>query len=319
MCVFSKIKLEVLLTSIENKNNMKSSFLKLHLSVIIAGFTGVFGKLISLHQLPMVFWRVALAAVLLGAILMITHKLSKMKFVDILRFCGVGVLLALHWVFFFGSIKESNISVGVVCYSLVGVFSALLEPPISRKPFSTKDLLFSLITVGGIVLIFNFDTQFRFGIILGIISSGFASLFTITNKMVVERTGSTPSNALFHEMWGGAIVLSAIALFAHGQDPAMALMPSQTDFLWLLVLASVCTIWLQILQIQVLKKLSAFTVNLAYNLEPIYSIVIAVVLFNEAREMTPSFIIGLALILLSVALQTISVAWSSRKEATSPA
>lgn len=298
---------------------MKSSFLKLHLSVLIAGFTGVFGKLISLHQLPMVFWRVALAAILLAILLMISHKLRRLKFADMAKLCGVGVLLALHWVFFFGSIKTSNISVGVVCYSLVGVFSALLEPLISRTRFSSKDLLLSLLTVGGIVLIFNFDTQFRYGIILGIVSSLFASLFTITNKIVVDRTGATPSVALFHEMCGGSVVLGIVALFAHWQEPSMALVPGLSDFLWLVVLASVCTIWLQILQIQVLKKLSAFTVNLAYNLEPIYSIIIAILLFNEAREMTISFIAGLTLILLSVALQTLSVVWSSRKPATSPA
>ena len=223
---------------------------------------------------------------------------------------GIGILLGLHWVFFYGSIKASNISIGVVCFSLVSFFTAFLEPWINRHRISVKEVLFSLLTLLGIALIFHLDTRYRQGILLGITSSVLAALFTITNKKVAA--GHDASTMLLYEMSGGFVGLSCLLPFYLRYFPVETIFPDVSDLIYLILLASVCTIGLYLLQIQVLKVVSAFTVNLTYNLEPVYSIILAMLFFHEARELNGAFYIGLGLIVLSVLLQTFAVFGQSR-------
>ena len=281
---------------------MREAFIKLHISILLAGFTGLFGKLISLNEGLLVWYRMMFAALLLFIILAVSKKLVAISWQEQLKIAGTGFLLGLHWVFFYGSIKIANVSVGVVCFSLVGFFTALLEPLIIRRRFRMKELLFSLITVAGIILIFQFDMRYRTGIIIGIISSALAALFTITNKKVGVRHPSRMM--LLYEMAGGFIGLSILLPFYLYFFPVSTILPDRTDFLYLLLLALVCTIGLYLLQIQVLKTISAFTVNLSYNLEPVYSIILAMLFFGEAKELNTAFYIGLGLICISVLLQT---------------
>lgn len=292
---------------------MTEAFIKLHISVLLAGFTGIFGKLVGLHELPLTWYRIVFAVMILFAFLKIEKKLRKVTFRNFLQLAGVGLFLGLHWVFFYGSIKAANISIGVVCFSLVGFFTAFLEPLINRHALHVKEIIFSLLTLVGIALIFHFDTQYRFGIILGVISSVFAALFTITNKKVGKATGYPTSTLLLYEIIGGAIGLTAILPFYLSMNTEISITPSFADLMWLLLLSSACTIVLYLLQIQALKKVSAFTVNLTNNLEPIYSIVIAMLFFNEAKELSGSFFMGLGLIFLSVVLQTVSVLYAHPK------
>lgn len=281
---------------------MKDAFIKLHLSILLAGFTGLFGKLISLNEGLLVWYRMMFAAIMLYLILKVSNKLLAIPVKEQLKIAGAGFILGLHWVFFYGSIKMANVSVGVVCFSLVGFFTALLEPLIIRRRFKVKELLFSLVTVAGIVLIFQFDMRYRSGIIVGIISSALAALFTITNKKV---GASHPSRMmLLYEMAGGFLGLTCLLPFYLHFFPVDTILPDMTDFLYLLLLALVFTIGLYLMQIQVLKTVSAFTVNLSYNLEPIYSIILAMLFFGEAKELNTAFYIGLGLIIVSVLLQT---------------
>ncbi|MCD8269261.1 MAG: DMT family transporter [Parabacteroides sp.] len=281
---------------------MREAFIKLHISILLAGFTGLFGKLISLNEGLLVWYRMMFAALLLFIILAVSKKLVAISWQEQLKITGTGFLLGLHWVFFYGSIKITNVSVGVVCFSLVGFFTALLEPLIIKRRFRMKELLFSLITVAGIILIFQFDMRYRTGIIIGIISSALAALFTITNKKVGARHPSRMM--LLYEMAGGFIGLSILLPFYLYFFPVSTILPDRTDFLYLLLLALVCTIGLYLLQIQVLKMISAFTVNLSYNLEPVYSIILAMLFFGEAKELNTAFYLGLGLICISVLLQT---------------
>lgn len=287
---------------LNTQRGMKEAFIKLHLSILLAGFTGLFGKLISLNEGLLVWYRMMFAAIMLYLILKMSNKLLAIPLKEQLKIAGTGFILGLHWVFFYGSIKMANVSVGVVCFSLVGFFTALLEPMIIRRRFKVKELLFSLITVAGIVLIFQFDMRYRAGIIVGIISSALAALFTITNKKVGVCHPSRMM--LLYEMGGGFLGLTCLLpLYLHF-FPVETILPDMKDFLYLLLLALVCTIGLYLLQIQVLKTVSAFTVNLSYNLEPIYSIILAMLFFGEAKELNIAFYVGLALIILSVLLQT---------------
>lgn len=297
---------------------MKEYFIKLHISVILAGFTGVFGRLISLHEFPLTFFRVLLACAIIWMISIIRADRRMPAGRDLPALLFVGALLGLHWLFFYASIKASNVSVGVVCYSLVGFYSALLEPLILHRRFAVRELLLSLLTLIGLILIFGFDIQFRTGILLGALSSLLASLFTIYNKRVADATQYPAPMMLRWELSGAlGIMLLASPLFITFYEGEQFL-PDIIDFCWLLVLASFCTIGLQLLQIQVLKKVSAFTVNLTYNLEPVYSIILAIIFFHEAAEMTPSFVTGLSLIILSVALQTITTIHANKSPVMAP-
>jgi len=290
---------------------MRDAFVKLHISIFLAGFTGLFGKWVTLNEGLLVWYRMFLAGLLLFIILLIAGKLQKTRLTDVCRIGGVGLLLGLHWVAFFGSIKAANVSIGVVCFSTVGFFTALLEPVIIHRRFLAKELLFSMIAVLGIMLIFHFDVRYRTGIILGIVSSALCALFTISNKRV-GRNHST-SVMLLYEMIGGCLGLTCLSpLYLH-YFPLTTLLPGMTDFGYLLLLAFVCTIGLYMLQIQVLQKVSAFTVNLSYNLEPVYSIILAMIFFGEAKELNFSFYGGIALIILSVLLQTREVLNSKRQ------
>jgi drug/metabolite transporter (DMT)-like permease len=224
------------------------------------------------------------------------------SFAPFLRMMGVGALLAIHWVFFFGSIKASNVSIGVVCFSSASLFTALLEPAINRRRISGKDVWISLIPLAGILLIFHFDVRYRIGILLGIIGALLAALFVITNKQVAK--GRSSVTVLFYEMMGGFLCLSLLMPFYLRYFPVATILPGPADFLWLLVFAVGCTVLLQILQIEALRNISAFTLNLSYNLEPVYSIVIAMLFLGEAKELNFSFYIGLGLIFLSVLFQS---------------
>jgi drug/metabolite transporter (DMT)-like permease len=200
-------------------------------------------------------------------------------------------------------IKYSNISIGVVCFSLAGFFTALLDPIINRKRFSVPELLLSGLTLCGIALIFHFDVSYRIGIMLGVISSIIVSLFTISNERLA-KTFDTQTITLF-QISGGWLALSCLMPVYLAFFPAASLWPSGNDLFYLLLLSVFCTIILYSLATQAMRRIPAFTVNLSFNLEPIYSIVLAIIIFKENRQMTPAFYAGVALILLSVVLTTL--------------
>ena len=292
---------------------MKKDYFLLHLSVFIAGFTGVLGRLITLDSAILVWWRMAAAAVIMFLYLRFVQtrrgtadafdaSLQRYKFRDVLQMGGVGMLLCLHWVFFYASIKASNVSIGVVCFSLVGFFTALFEPIINKHRFSGREFLFSLLTILGIYLIFHFDSRYRLGIALGVVSSALYALFAIANQRVGKHYEA--KNMLLWEMVGGLIGLTCLIPLYNQFIPVGRLYPVGMDYAYLAFMVVICTIGLCLLQIIVLQKIPAFTVNLTYNLEPVYSIILSMFIFSEYKELNFSFCIGIALIILSVLLQT---------------
>ena len=289
---------------------MKKDYILLHLSVFIAGFTGVLGRLISLDSAVLVWYRMAFAGLLMLAFLLFTKQYKKSAFRDKLQMGGVGMLLCLHWVFFYASIKSSNVSIGVVCFSLVGFFTALFEPIINRHKLSAREFLFSLLTLLGIYLIFQFDAHYRLGICLGIVSSALYALFAITNQRVGKNYET--KNMLFWEMMGGLLGLSVLLPIYQIFIPVEKIIPSGMDMAYLSFMIVICTIGLCLLQIIVLQKIAAFTVNLTYNLEPVYSIILSMFIFREYKDLNVAFYCGIALIILSVALQTWSEVRRSR-------
>lgn len=276
------------------------AYLRLHTGILLAGATGVFGRLISLAELPLVWYRMMIAAGVLAGVLALGGRIHTPTLREAWRMGCCGTLLAIHWVLFYGSIKAANVSVGVVCFALNGFFTALLEPMASGKRFSLRDLLLGLITLGGIVLIFGLNMQFRTGIVIGTFSSLFYTLFAIASKRVQSATGVESSAMLLYELLTGWCVLSLAMPFYAMLYPSVSLMPEGSDWLFITLFASVFTIGPFLTQLQALRTLSAFTVNLSYNLEPLYSIALAMLLFNEAQELNLSFWMGVSMIVAAV-------------------
>ncbi|AWO00236.1 EamA family transporter [Chitinophaga alhagiae] len=292
---------------------MKKAFLQLHLSVFLAGFTGILGKLITLNEGLLVWYRLLITVVTMFFLYRFQGTLRRLPRQAVLRIGFTGFIVALHWVFFYASIKYANVSIGVVCFSLTSLFTALFDPLINRRRFDTVELLLSMLTLAGIMLIFHFDTQYRTGILLGILSSMFCALFTVLNKKLVVQY-DTP-NITFYELAVGFIGISLVMPFYLHVFPVASLMPSAMDLVYLLLLSWFCTVLMYTLSMNALQKISAFTVNLCFNLEPLYTIALAFLLFRENKDLHNGFYAGLGLILLSVVLQMLRVARQSRRGA----
>ncbi len=282
---------------------MRKTYLLLHLAVILAGFTGIFGKLITLNEGLLVFYRVLFSAILLFILLKLKRQKTALTKQQKLKIAGAGMLLTLHWILFYGSIKYANISIGVVCFCLTSFFTAIFEPIINKRKFNLSEMLLSLLTLIGIALIFSFDSTYQLGIAIGVLSSAFAALYTIYSQKFSVNQDSKQVN--YYQMLGGTIGLGALLPIYLYFFPVQTILPSLSDTFYLLLLAGFCTVALYVINITVLKTLSAFTVNLTFNLEPIYSIIMALLFFNEAKELGHSFYIGLALVLSSVVMQTL--------------
>lgn len=291
---------------------MKKSFLQLHIAVLLAGFTGVLGRLITMNEGMLVWYRMLITAATLWVLMTLTRKLQRIPIRDALKISGIGFLAALHWLFFFASIKYSNVSVGLVCLSVVGFFSAILEPLINRVKINITELVFGLASVFGIYLIFHFDTQYKLGITLGIISSFFASLFPILLKLSLNRVNM--QTVLTWEMTGGFIALSVIMPLYLYFFPVESFLPSMSDFLWLLVLAWLCSVVAFQFSMNALKKLSAFTVSLSYNLEPLYGIIMAFIIFKENKTLNEGFYLGLTVVCLTLILHMFLLRRNRRKQ-----
>ncbi len=281
---------------------MRKAFIQLHLSVVLAGFTGLFGKLVTLNETTLVWYRILFTAL----VLVVFTGFPRVGWRKLCQIAGCGTLLGLHWLLFYASIKASNVSIGVVCFASMCFFTSIFEPLILHKRFSWVEMLLSLITVAGLACIFSFDSRYRVGITIGILSAAVCSLYAITCKRVSQ--GVKARTMLLYQMLGGLVGVSLIIpfyLWLFSSSQPVCVVPEGANLWWLLCLALFCTAGLYLLQIIVLRTLSAFTVNLTYNLEPCYAILIAFAAFGEARELNASFYVGISMVVLSVVLQTL--------------
>lgn len=290
----------------DNTQQKNRALLKLHLSVLVAGGTGLFGRLVSLQEIPLVWYRLMLTVLLFIPILYFQKKLQLLPHKTGLKLMGVGAILGVHWVFFYGSIQASNVSIGVICMALLGMFTAIIDPIVNHHRFYGKEILLSMLSLLGLLLIFQLDTRYRLGIMLGAVAQLLAALFSVYSKKVISAEEQIPTRSVvLYEMLGGFICLSCILPVAIHFKPELPVMPQPIDWLYLMVLALVCTIGQYLLQFAALKHVSTFTMNLTYNLEPIYSIILAMIIFHESRELNASFYIGLTLIIISVLIQNL--------------
>ena len=284
---------------------MKKALIQLHIAVFLAGFTAILGVLIKLNEGILVWFRLLITVVTLAAILLYRKQLVRIPFKDALKIFGVGVIVAIHWVTFYASVKYANASVALVCFSATGFFTALFEPLILKRRISLIETGLGLIAITGIYIIFDFHPQYKMGVIFGIISAVGSSLFPIYNKKLLLTY--SPKILTFYELGGGLIALSVLVPLYLMQFPAAYYLPTTTDWLWLLVLAWLCTVISFNLQLSALKKISAFTANLTYSLEPVYGIILAFVFLNENKDLHREFYLGVLLILLAVVLQMLRI------------
>jgi drug/metabolite transporter (DMT)-like permease len=281
---------------------MRKAFLQLHMAVLLAGFTGILGKLITLNEVLLVWYRLLITVATLLLLFYIRSNIQRISKIDLFRILGVGVIAALHWVSFYGSIKNANVSVALVCFSSIGFFTAIVEPLMMKHRIQLSEVLLGLLTIVGILLIFHFDPQFKTGIIIGIVSAFLGCLFPILNRKLLRRI--EPETVTFFELLGGLLFLSIVVPLYLAWFPADHVIPTWSDFGWLLVLSWICTVIAFDLSMKALRKISAFTVNLTYNLEPLYGIFLAFVIYREDKMLGRGFYWGLSLIVISVLIQT---------------
>jgi drug/metabolite transporter (DMT)-like permease len=280
---------------------MRSAFIKLHTAILLAGFTAILGKLISLQEAALVWWRLVLAVAALFCLFALLKKRVALPLSQVWKLLGVGGLVGIHWLCFFGSVKYGNVSIALVCFSASGFFSALLEPVVTRRKTSLVELLLGLVCMSGIYIIFHFDARYKTGIALGVAAAALSALFSILNKQLVSARIDEMRMTLW-EMTGALVILSIVmpVMVWYRGD---AFLPVGADWIWLLLLSLVCTVWAYFLQLQALHHISAVTLNLSYNLEPVYGILLAFLFFNENKYLSPAFFAGLVLIAAAVAVQ----------------
>ena len=290
---------------------MKKAFFYLHISVFLAGFTGPLGRLIDLNEGLLVWWRLFITSVTMWIIFSVLGKLQRIAFKDIMKLTGIGFLAAIHWLTFYGSIKYANVSVALVCFSAVGFFTALIEPILLRVKIKWIEVFLGLMVIAGIYLIFHFNPKYKIGIILGITCAVLMAFVMIYIREFVQRIN--PQTILTYQLSGGLITLSALMPFYMNQFPTDYIFPTLKDWIWLLVLAWLCSVLAFQLSVYALKRLTAFTVNLSFNLEPVYGIFLAIVLFNESQDFNWSFFAGLALIAASLGIHIVMLLAKERK------
>jgi drug/metabolite transporter (DMT)-like permease len=280
----------------------RKALLQIHFCVLLWGFTAILGKLISLPALELVWWRMLIVVAVLLAWIPLWRELRTIGLRTLGIFAGIGVVVALHWLTFYGSIKLSNASVAASCMAVGPLFLAVIEPWIVRRPFDARELVVGLVALPGVALVVGgTPSGMKLGLVVGIVSAFLVAIFGALNKRYVERAG--PLLVTGVELAAGTAFLTVVALAWQGTAPWHAV-PGPRDA-WLLAALSLgCTLLPFALALRALRHTSAFTAQLVVSLEPVYAIALAMVLLHEQRELTPAFYLGVALILAAVFTHT---------------
>jgi drug/metabolite transporter (DMT)-like permease len=281
-----------------NLSAEKTAYFQLHTAILLFGFTAILGRLIDMTEIEIVWYRMGITALTLLFFPGITRQLSTVPIRDILRMAGIGVVITIHWLSFFGSIKYANVTVALAVFSTSALFTSFLEPLLYRTRIKWTEILLGAMVIPGIFLIFTFGETYLTGILLALVSAALGSLFSIMNRQMVAHY---PARTItFIELATGWLLLSVLAPFYMAAVPEATFIPSMLDWLYLLILAVLCTTVAFQLSVNSLRHITAFTFNLSINLEPVYGILMAAVLFKEQQEIPSGFYAGTGIILLAV-------------------
>lgn len=280
---------------------MKTALIRLHIAVFLWGFTGILGRLISLNEGWLVWWRMLITAITLWLYFFFSNQIQKVSIKDFLKIASIGTILSMHWLLFYGSIKYSNVSIALTCLATTGLLSAIIEPLFFRRRINISEIVLGTFALAGIIIIYFSNLQFSVGIYIGLLSSLATVIVSVLNKKIVG--GYTPQVITLYQLTGGFLGLTLLMPLYNFLLHSSFQTPQHLDWLWLIILAVCCTVLTFILYIAALKNLSAFTINLTLTLEPIYGIILAFAVFNENKYLSNYFYFGFALIIVAVILQ----------------
>jgi len=269
----------------------------LHLIILIWGFTGILGKLISISSVSLVWYRMSIALVGLIVFFLVTKRSFKVQWLMLAKLIGTGLIIAGHWILFFEAIKVSNVSVTLACLSSASLFTAVLEPLFFKRRIIPYELVLGGAVIAGLYLIFRFETNYTLGIIYSLISAFLAALFTVINGQFIKTT--TSSVITIYEMLGGVLGIT-IYYTIQGGFPESLPWPSMADWGYLLILGLICTALAFLVSVEVMKELSPYTVSISINMEPIYAIILALLFFGDTEYMSSGFYFGAGIILLTI-------------------
>jgi drug/metabolite transporter (DMT)-like permease len=287
------------------------NYLLLHLIVLIWGFTAILGALITIDAIPLVWYRMLLAVICIAVYFLWKKKSFKVDRKGLVKFFFTGLVIALHWVFFFKAIKISNVSVALVTMSTGAFFASLIEPVFFKRKINTLEIFLGLLVIGGLYIIFNFESQYKLGIIYALIASFLGALFAVLNGLFIKKY--TAEIISFYQLFFGVALITVFLLFNNSFSESFFQI-STSDWLYLLVLSSVCTAYAFSASVQVMKYLSPYTVMLTINLEPIYAIILALFIFGDEEQMSGTFYLGAFIVLFVVLLNGIIKNSASLKE-----
>jgi drug/metabolite transporter (DMT)-like permease len=285
-----------------NSKPLPKDYLKLHFIVIILGFTAILGRLTEVSTLGVVFYRTLLAASGMLLVAFFQKKNLKITPKEALPLLGVGAIMSFHWICFFGSARASTVAVSLVTFSTTSFFTSIVEPMVRKTKISWVEVFLGVLVVLGMYFVFAFEGKYIVGILIGLVGALLATVFSVINAQFAQKYDA--QIVTFYEMLGafGAMwIYIPVIIFALPNEH-FQLTPTHYDWLWIAILGLVCTVYPYIEMMQLLKKISAFTLNLSINMEPIYGILMAYFIFGESEKMTSGFYIGGILILLSVVL-----------------
>lgn len=284
------------------QENKLSNYLLLHFIVFIWGFTAILGALISIDAIPLVWYRMGLAVVFILGYLSLRKRSLYIDKKSIIKFIFSGTIIALHWVTFFEAIKVSNVSVALVTMSIGAFFTSFIEPLFFKRRVKLIEILLGLLVILGLAIIFKFESQYTLGIIYALISAFLSALFSVLNGLYVKT--HAPNIISFYQLLFGTLAITIYLAFT-GSFTLEFFQLKSTDWLYLLILSSVCTAYAFIASVKVMKYLTPYTVMLTINLEPVYAIILALLIFGEKEEMNSEFYYGAAIVLGVVLLNGI--------------
>ena len=279
------------------------NYLHLHVLVFIAGYTAILGKLISIDAVPLVWFRMVIALILMFLFVWFSKISLRHKPKTIVKFSIAGILIALHWITFFESIKQANISIALAMFSTGAFFASLVEPIFYKRKIIPYEIVFGILVIAGVLMITKTEFRYINGIILGILSALFSTLFAVINGKFVERYSASAIS--FYEFVSGVLAITIFLLITGVKFDTEFFSIPANDYLYLFILGSVCTAYAFIAAVYVMKHISPYTVVLTYNLEPIYGIVLAILLFPQQEKMSTEFYLGALLIISTVLLNGI--------------
>lgn len=277
-------------------------YLKLHFIVFLWGFTAVLGKLVTIPSVEMVFYRTLLAALGMGAVIIIARGTFKVETVDLIKLLATGFIVALHWLTFFASGRISNPSTSLVGFATCSFWAALIEPLAKGKKIHPLEIGLGVIVLIGLYIIFSFGFQYPMGLFLGIMSGLTAALFSVINSKMIAR--NTAYTITFYEMVGatlGVLLFFPVYQQSWAVDSKLQLVPEPMDWVYIAIMALACSVYAYSAAINLMKKLSVFFIQLALNLEPLYGIVLALIVFGQQEVMDTNFYVGTLIILSAVA------------------